>query len=84
MIRTRTSFSIENDEKIRYFCVFFGKIGAMPKIPAHSGYVEKIFFLENIPHYIGSKMPKTGLKNINFWLNYSLYGTCRWKFKPKC
>lgn len=44
MIRTRTSFSIENDEKIRYFCVFFGKIGAMPKIPAHSGYVEKNFF----------------------------------------
>tara|TARA_B000000460_G_C21270336_1_gene287216 strand:- start:125 stop:319 length:195 start_codon:yes stop_codon:yes gene_type:complete len=44
MIRTRKSFSIENDEKIRYFCVFFGKIGAMPKIPAHSGYVEKNFF----------------------------------------
>ena len=44
MARTRTTFSIENVEKIRFFCVFFGKIGAMPKIPAHSGYLEKFFF----------------------------------------
>ena len=45
MVRTWTTFSIENVEKIRFFCVFFGKIGAMPKIPAHSGYLEKkIFF----------------------------------------
>ena len=41
MVRSRTPFSIENVEKIRFFCVFFGKIGAMPKIPAHSGYLEK-------------------------------------------
>ena len=25
-----------------------------------------------------------GLKNINFWPNYSLYATCRWKFRSKC
>ena len=44
MVRTRTTFSIENVEKMRIFFVFFGKIGAMPKIPAHSGYLEKKFF----------------------------------------
>ena len=44
MVRSRTTFSIGNVEKIRFFCVFFGKIGAMPKIPAHSGYLEKNFF----------------------------------------
>ena len=77
-------FQQKMSKKCDFFSFFFGKIGAMPKIPAQSGYLEKNFFLENIPHYLGSKMPKTGLKNINFWLNYSLYATCRWKFKSKC
>ena len=32
-------------KKCDFFSFFFGKIGAMPKIPAQSGYLEKkIFF----------------------------------------
>ena len=31
-------------KKFDIFAFFFGKIGAMPKIPAHSGYLEKNFF----------------------------------------